>query len=493
MSDSATLSSPAADTGFAPSRQLAARPLPLTIILLVVAIAWQLPAPGALSQAAFHTAIVFIATIAAIVANVMSTGAIAIIAMAAYCILRPAGEASAALAVNNALANFNNALIWLIVIAFMIARAFSKTGLGRRIALLLLSRFGQSSLRVAYCLGLADFLIAPATPSNTARAAIISPISHSLAQTINAKDRKLGQFLMSSSSAMNDASAVAFQTGFAGNLALVGIATTVAGVSLSFTQWLGYLLVPALALLMLLPLVLYRVIRPQTQQTPEAPAFAKRELAKMGATTRDEWVLIGVFIALIVMWVGGNALGIHATGAAFIGLSALLLLGVLSWDDVKSEKGAWDTLVWFSVLMGMAEHLRNLGFTNWVGDGVSEGLSALLGASSPMLLLLAMMCFYLFTAYFFASATAKVVALAPVLLGALIGLQVDPLLATLCVAGVTNLGCNLTTYSHARNPLLMGYGYHSDSEWMKLGLVIAIAAMVIFMSSGLLWWRALGL
>ncbi|AMO57426.1 DASS family sodium-coupled anion symporter [Endozoicomonas montiporae] len=470
----------------------AARMIPLLLIILVGTLAWGVTPPDGLEVAAYRTAIVFIATIAAIVANVMPTGAVAVVSVAAYSILRPGGEESAAVVINNAIGNFNNALIWLIVIAFMIARAFSKTGLGRRIALLLLSLFGQSSLRIAYCLGLADFIIAPATPSNTARAAIVSPIAHSLAQTINKADKKLGQFLISCSSAMNDASGAGFQTGFAGNLALVGIATTVAGVTLSFTDWMLYLLLPALVLLAVIPLILYAFISPDTKETPEAPAFARGELQKMGAVTRSEWKLVGVFIALIVMWVGGSALGIHSTTAAFVGLSILLLTGVLSWGDIKAEKGAWDTLIWFSVLMGMAGHLKDLGFTGWVGNQVSEALSMAMGGASPTLFLLAMMVFYLFTAYFFASATAKVVALGPVILGALMTLGVNPMVAVLAVAGITNIGGNLSTYSHARNPLLMGYGYHTDSEWMRIGLVISVAGMCLFMASGLAWWALLG-
>ena len=173
-------------------------------------------------------------------------------------------------------------------------------------------------------------------------------------------------------------------------------------------------------------------------------------------------------------------------------LSALLITGVLSWNDIKSEKGAWDTLIWFSVLMGMAGHLKDLGFTGWVGSQVSDGLSMVMGGASPVLFLLAMMVFYLFTAYFFASATAKVVALGPVILGALITLGVDPMMAVLAVAGITNIGGNLSTYSHARNPLLLGYGYHSDGEWMRIGLVISTVGMAIFMAVGMAWWAVIG-
>ena len=467
----------------------AAKIIPLVIILALSAFAWQISPPVGLGVPAYDTAILFIATIAAIVSKVLPTGAVAILSIGAYALLHPGGEIGGKNTINAAIGNFDNALIWLIVIAFMIARAFTKTGLGRRIALLLLSKFGQSSLRVAYCLGVADYLIAPATPSNTARTAIVSPIADSLAKAINKDDKKLGQFLISSVSAMNDASAVGFQTGFAGNLALVGIASSVAGITLTFSTWATFLLVPSLVLLLIMPFVLYKVMSPETKATPEAPAFARKELGKMGSMTLGEWKLIAVFIGLIVMWVGGKALGLHSAASAFIGLSILLLTGVLNWDDVKTERGAWDTLIWFSVLMGLANQLKALGFTGWVGHQMSDFLSVHMAGATPLMFLIAMMSLYLFTAYFFASGTAKVVALGPVMIGALMALGTSPMMAVLAVAGVTNVGCNLSTYSHARNPLLMGYGYHTDSEWMKIGLVISIVGFAIFMVAGLLWWN----
>ncbi|KJG03130.1 hypothetical protein [Photobacterium angustum] len=47
-----------------------------------------------LSLPAYHTAIIFIATIAAIVANVLPTGAVAIISVSVYAVLHAGGETS---------------------------------------------------------------------------------------------------------------------------------------------------------------------------------------------------------------------------------------------------------------------------------------------------------------------------------------------------------------------------------------------------------------
>ncbi|MEF1220485.1 SLC13 family permease, partial [Photobacterium damselae] len=224
------------------------------------------------------------------VLNIMPTGAIAVLSIAVYCIILPV-EPTGKAAITAELHDFNNSLIWLIVIAFMMARAFAKTGLGERISLVLLSKFGQSSLRIAYCLGLADYILAPATPSNTARFAITSPIANSLAKTINEKDRKLGEFLISNASAMNDASAVGFSTAFAGNLALIGIASTLLGINLTFGTWVTYLLVPSLCLFLVIPFVLYLFISPDTKQTPEAPVFAKEKLKQLGRISIPELML----------------------------------------------------------------------------------------------------------------------------------------------------------------------------------------------------------
>lgn len=465
---------------------------PFYAILTIATILWQLKSPSGLPVEAYHTAIVFISTIAAIVANRLPTGATALIGLTAFILLDPTGAGSSKKAFLVSMQDFDHPLIWLIVIATLLASAFTKTGLGKRIALLLLSKFGQSTLKVAYCLGVADYLIAPGTPSNTARASITSPIADSLAKEINEKDKKLGKFLISSSSAMNDSSAVGFSTGFAGNAALIGIATTVAGVTLDFSTWAMYLLIPALFLLAIIPFVLFKFIKPETTKTPEAPKYAKEELNKLGKTKTEEWILLGTFISMIGMWVF-KPFGMYTTVAAFIGLSVLIITQVLSWDEIKGNKTAWDTLFWFSALMGMANHLKGTGFSSWVGNSVATALETGMSGASPTMFLIAMMAVYLPTAYLFASGTAKVVALAPVIIGALLSLGVDPMIAVLSVAGVTNIGCNLSTYSHARNPIMMSYGYHTASEWMKIGIVIAVSSFVIFMLVGLTWWSILGL
>lgn len=83
---------------------------------------------------------------------------------------------------------------------FSFSRGFVKTGLGRRIALLFVKLFGKKTLGLAYSLVGVDLILAPATPSNTARAGgIMFPIIKSLSESFGSTpkdgtERKMGAF-----------------------------------------------------------------------------------------------------------------------------------------------------------------------------------------------------------------------------------------------------------------------------------------------------------
>lgn len=82
---------------------------------------------------------------------------------------------------------FSENFILLIVAAFLIARAVVKSGLGHRMAWMIIARFGHSSMGLAYSLVATDIISAPAFPSNTARAGVLFPIAESLALSLDSK------------------------------------------------------------------------------------------------------------------------------------------------------------------------------------------------------------------------------------------------------------------------------------------------------------------
>lgn len=87
-----------------------------------------------------------------------------------------------------ALHAFSDPIVWLVFTAFIIGQCFVETGLGKRIALMLIRRFGRTSLRLGYIAMVTDLIVAPATPSNTARTGgLVYPIFSSVAVALGSK------------------------------------------------------------------------------------------------------------------------------------------------------------------------------------------------------------------------------------------------------------------------------------------------------------------
>lgn len=465
-------------------------------IFIIATICWFIK-PDAIDTNSWHTLIVFLSTIIAIVLNVMPIGAIGLISIAIFALTNAAGGTTSKAAIMNALSGLDSYLIWLIVIAFFIAKGFIKTGFGKRIALLMIKYLGKRTLGLAYGLAIADLILAPATPSNTARCGgVIYPIANSLANSFDSHPneesrKKIGTFLIASIGNVDDITAAMFVTAYAANPLIVKLASDF-GVDLTWGGWFLAAVGPALVSLLLVPLIIYFVLKPEIKKTPEAKEFAQKELDKMGRISRDEIIMLCTFIGLLILWIFGKQLGIHSTTAALVGLSVLLLTNVLTWDDIKGEKAAWDTLIWFAALLMMAGFLNKLGFTKWLGSAIGEEIS-FMSNFGWVVTLIVLNAIYTYLHYFFASGTAQVAALYAVFIGVgvKLGIPVYPL--ALLLGFTSALYSSLTQYTHAKGPILFGSGYINTKEWWSIGFVVNLLNQIIFVVVGLAWWKLIGL
>ncbi|OTQ29062.1 DASS family sodium-coupled anion symporter [Gilliamella apicola] len=474
--------------------------LPFIIIAAISAILWLfvLP-PNGISIEGWRTSIIFVATIACIVAEIMPIGAIGLLAITIFAVLRPSGATSATESIKIALSELNSTLIWLIVIAFMIARGFIKTGLSKRIAYYLVKILGRNTLGLAYGLSVTDIALAPAIPSTTARAGgVIYPIAEALAINFNSNPKDdsrnhIGTFLMLTISHINDITSAMFLTAFTGNLLAAKLVTSSLGITLGWGQWFIAAIAPCLASFIIIPLVIYFLTNPELKKTPEAPKLATEELKKMGPVTGKEIIMGSTVILLLVFWIFGNKLDIDSTTTAFIGLTLLILTGVLSWDDIKGEKAAWDTLIWFAALLMMAGQVNKLGVTKWLGNTIGNAIEGHLGESSWVLVIIILCIVYVYLHYFFASGNAHIAALFPVFLSVAIALGVPQMIAIFALVVCTNYFGSITQFANARNPLLFAEGFVPVKTWWKVGFICSIVNLMIVFTIGLLWWKIIGL
>ena len=480
------------------------KPLPAAVAVAIALIIWfVIPVPAGVTANAWHLLALFVATIAAIIGKAMPIGALSIVAIALVAVTGVT-NATPGGAIADALSSFANPLIWLIGVSIMISRGIIKTGLGARIGYLFIAVWGKKTIGIAYSLALSELILAPVTPSNTARGGgIIHPIMRAIAGSYDSDPEhgtqgRMGRFLALANYHANPITSAMFITATAPNPLVVKLIadTTGAQIQLTWGTWALAMLLPGLVALALMPLVIYWLNPPEIKSTPNAAQFARERLREMGPITRGELIMLGVFGVLLLLWAGipawifGPAAAVDPTTTAFIGLSLCLVTGVLTWDDVIKEKSAWDTIVWFGALVMMATFLNKLGLIGWFAKSMETGIGHLglgwMGASALLMLT------YLYAHYAFASTTAHITAMFAAFYGAGLALGAPALPFALMMAAASNIMMTLTHYATGTSPVVFGSGYVTLGQWWKTGFIMSVVLILIWLVVGGAWWKALG-
>jgi DASS family divalent anion:Na+ symporter len=451
-----------------------------------VGILFLIPPPVGLNLAAWRLFAIFLGTVVGFILQPIELGTIALIALV-LCAL------TGAMKFSQVLSAFSGNTVWLIVSAFLLARAFIITGLGRRIAYMAMRAFGDSSLKLVYSLALSDVIIGPAIPSNSARAGgLIFPIVQSLADAFGSKagenPRKIGAYLMACVFHLDLVVSALFLTAMVGNPIAVALAKKVLDVDITWISWFVAASVPGIAALIIIPFVLYKLYPPEIKKTPEAKIIANKALIEMGPMGMKEKILLFVFVMLLILWATTTITHLDTTLIAFVGLCVLLIGRVLTWKDVISEKKAWDTLIWVGGVIVMSDYLNKLGFIPWFANILENQM---VGVSAMTAVILSFVI-YLYSHYFFASMSAHVTAMyaALITLGAAAG--APAFVSAFVVAIAANIcGC-LTHFGTGPAPVYFGAGYIDQKTWWIIGFGVSLLHIVIWLGLGGVWWKFLG-
>lgn len=479
------------------------KPIPAIIAITITLLIWFIiPVPDGVSTNAWHLLALFVGTIAAIIGKAMPIGAISIVAIALVALTEVTNPGNSKAALADSLSGFSNDLIWLIGISVMISISLNKTGLGSRIGYFLISLVGKKTIGIAYALGFSETILAPVTPSNTARGGgIIHPVMRSIAESFDSRPEdgtssKIGRYLALVNYNINPITSAMFITATAPNPLIVSLVFEGSGFKITWGMWAVAALVPALFSLFIIPLIIYFIYPPEIKKTPNAPQFAKEKLSSLGPISLPEKITMGVFTILLLLWAGipallfGEALEVPPTVAAFIGLAILLVCGVISWNDVLSNKGSWDTIVWFAALVMMAGFLGKLGLVSWLAQTVGGGIDDL--GIHWILGILILLLIYVYSHYFFASTTAHITAMFGAFYVAGIALNAPPMLWAFILGFASSIMMSLTHYGTGTAPIIFGSGYATLGEWWKTGFVTSVVNLLIWIFIGGAWWKFLG-
>ncbi|HKA40281.1 MAG TPA: anion permease, partial [Burkholderiales bacterium] len=455
-------------------------------------------------QHAWYYFAIFVGVIVGLMFEPLPGGAIGLIGVALVTVLceyvfyspeqlAKAGFDAPRAALGWALSGFANSTVWLIFGAFMFALGYEKTGLGRRIALLLVRAMGRKTLTLGYAVTIADLALAPFTPSNTARSGgTIYPVIRNLPALYDSKPndpsaRRVGSYLMWVAIAATCVTSSMFLTALAPNLLATELVAKIAKVEIEWVDWFIYFAPVGILLLALVPLLVYWIYPPEVKEGAEVPAWAAKELQKMGALTRRE-ILLGILVVIaLLLWIFGGDI-MEATTAAIAVIALMLILKVVTWDDITANKAAWNTLAWFATLVALADGLSRVGFVKWFAETVAGQLTGV----APWLAVAALLFINFFGHYLFASVTAHVTAMIPVLLAVastIPGVNMHTLALALCLQlGIMGI---ITPYATGPSPVYYGSGYIPAADYWRLGAIFGLIFFAAFLVIGVPWMLAI--
>lgn len=463
--------------------------LKLLVIFMVGTYLWFTPLTNEISLQAWHLFVVFLCTMVGIVLNPLPISAISLLG-SGICI------ALGVLSTQQVLNAFSEKVVWLLVFAFLIARGIIKTGLGKRMAYCFIAKVGKTTLGLSYGLVFTEFLLSPLIPSVTARGGgVIYPIAESLVEALadeHHKDhrthfkRTMG-YISQVCFQTNVVTSAMFLTAMAANPLIQSFAHK-AGVEISWGTWALGAIVPGLVSLLLMPLIIFWLHPPAIKVSPEAPQHALEALKKMGKITVKELIMMITFASLIIGWILDKKIGVDATAVAMFGVVVLLVTNVLEWNDAIHEKAAWDSFIWFAIMIMLSSYLAEFGVIKWIGGSIGDYLKHYPAAIAVP----ALMLVYFYLHYLFASVSAHVTVLFTTFLFLITSFDVPIMLAAMPLAYFSSLSGGLTHYGIATAPVYYGTKSVTTKEWWTIGFVLSICNIVIWGSVGSIWWKYLG-
>ena len=455
----------------------------------------SLPPPPGLAPFAWRYFALFAATILALITEPFPPASVGLIAVTiggtfglvfSPSQLADPGFKFPAEALKWSLSGFSNSTVWLIFGAFVFAMGYEKTGLGRRIALFLVNRLGGNTLGLGYAIAASDLLLAPFTPSNTARSAgTIFPVVNRIPELYDCapdkEPRRIGAYLMWVAFSTTCITSSMFVTALAPNLFAIELARKVAGVNLTWGEWLIGFLPVGVPLLLALPWLAYKIYPPEVRASSEVPRWAAEELARLGPVSLKELLMACLAVAALGFWIaGGNVL--DPAMVALAAIAVMVIFSIVAWDDIAGNRVAWNVLVSFATMLTLADGLARAGVVDWIGHAVSSALAG----RSPTLVLIVFVALFFMLHYMFASLTAHATALLPVMLAtgkAVPGMPIRTF-AMLMLFSLGLMGV-LTPYATGPAPVYYGSGYIARRDFWRLGLTFGLIFLGMLLLNGL--------
>ncbi len=391
---------------------------------------------------------------------------------------------------------------WFIMGSLMFAAAFVKTGVDKRICLLLFRRLAKPS--IGWVTLVMILVISPAASfiSDHALAAIFLPIgiilySNSLSGKIS-EDKELAKMMMITIAMACNIGGFGSPSGGARNVIMMTYMEDMFGISVGYGQWILYGMPFVLIMIPILWFTLNKQFKPKIRDLSPALQSLKQDIDRMGGWNRKQVIAVVIFLLMLFGWITENnlilqlirvRLGIGVIAVA--GAVAYLLTGVVNWRDYQ-EKVDWGVVWLYAGAIIFGRVLDQTGAAYWMARSIVEGLASI-GLKSGIVLVGAGSVVTSFMTNLMADGPAAA--------------SVGPI--ALSMAAVANPGTTLTPFMGLAtacsssfaylliigtppNAIVYASGFLEAKDFLRVGIICLAVAFVVLLLLCMFYWPVLG-
>ncbi len=393
--------------------------------------------------------------------------------------------------IGKAFGGYTQDVTFLVLGSFIFAAIMQCTGLDRRIAMTILSRVKPQVDQVIKGFMIVNTALGIFIPAAVSRAAVLLPVVRGIMALFPEDDRSkraVGALAISGICYFPMVAGILLLTAHMPNVIMAGLFEKQLGFNMSYARWF-WLHWPIIGLYPLMFILIRRLFDVKDITVPGGVEFIREENKKMGKMGAVEWIILGIFLFVVVLWITEPRHGIKTGMATLIALGVFFIPGLLpvSWQAVQG-KTIWGTFLLLAGALSMANAISSTGLAKWLAD-----IAHPVFKGQPFLVIVVgVIMLTAFIRIFMLSNVAAVAMLAPIILSLSKSLNLNPVAFTLLV-------CNFDTFSFIIptqvTACVIAYGTNTfnTGTYAKVGIPIMLVTLIYFLVIMMPWYAVNGL
>ncbi len=383
--------------------------------------------------------------------------------------------------------------LWIILSGFVLAKGMEVSGLGKRIALMIMTSMGCKPRNIILAIAVASLAIAPLSPSTTAKAFIILPICIGLVESFGVEKgrSRFGAAVMLMAMTANNICSTAFLTATVPNPISAEYLAVSTGLRLDWGEWFRMAFPITILLLAVSYFLINLMFKPEIEASKETYDRICGIRDQLGPISKKEMVVAVTFLLALFLWITERYNPLNA-GLISLALSLFLFLPQAGVMEIGKFSGTvpWGSIVLFAATMFLARVVGKYRALDPVATGIFEAVG--LGSLSPTLfigsvVLVAMMLHLIFT-----STTVYATVMMPVVIGLTTIQGANPILTALPVALLAPIAVILPVNT-IPNIIFHTEGWFTEQQMISYGVILSLVSVVIVLLAGIPYWRLLGI